>query len=83
VNLCRRCKQDFGSVSAFDAHRVGKHAYTFQEGLAMEPVRWDGRRCLGTDELETLGWHQDTHGRWRQPLDEKAALRLRETRRAV
>jgi hypothetical protein len=66
VNLCRSCGQDFGSVSAFDRHRVGKHAFTFTEGLRLDPPREDGRRCLDTDELALAGWHRDSHGRWRQ-----------------
>ena len=52
MNLCTSCKTDFGSVTAFDAHRVGVHEYTFNEGLYMDPPREDGRRCLGEDELE-------------------------------
>jgi len=60
VNYCRECNQDFGSVSAFDAHRVGKHAYTVKEAD-------DGRRCLDTAELTELGWRRDKNGRWRTP----------------
>jgi hypothetical protein len=62
VNFCRACQQDFGSVSAFDHHRVGSHAYP------RSPGHEDGRRCLDTDELKAKGWHQDKHGRWRQPI---------------
>ena len=51
MNLCTSCHLDFGSVSAFDAHRVGVHEYTFAEGARMEPPRWDGRRCLAESEL--------------------------------
>ena len=29
VNLCRARGGDFGSVHAFDRHRIGKHEYTF------------------------------------------------------
>jgi hypothetical protein len=67
VNLCRSCGQDFGSLSAFDAHRVGVHAYTYSQGAAMTPIREDGRRCLTIDELYAAGWHRDQHGRWRTP----------------
>jgi hypothetical protein len=38
VNYCRACRQDFGSLSAFDAHRVGKHEYVWS------PEQEDGRR---------------------------------------
>jgi hypothetical protein len=67
VNLCRACGLDFGSVSGFDAHQVGRHEYTFAEGMRMDPPREDGRRCLDTEELEAYGWHRDRQGRWRQP----------------
>lgn len=52
-NLCTTCDKDFGSVSAFDAHRVGTHAYTYSEGVKMDPIREDGRRCLTTEEMES------------------------------
>jgi hypothetical protein len=58
---------DFGSAGAFDAHRVGKHAYTYSEGIAMVPMREDGRRCLSVAEIREAGWGQDRFGRWRQP----------------
>jgi hypothetical protein len=54
MNLCRSCEQDFGSVSAFDAHRVGKHS--------------EERRCLHEAELVERGFHRDSRGRWRQAL---------------
>jgi hypothetical protein len=74
VNLCRACREDFGSTSAFDAHRVGKHAYTYRDGLGMDPSREDGRRCLDAEELERAGWHRDKQGRWRQPMRNTAGL---------
>lgn len=55
VNLCRSCGEDFGSVEAFDTHRVGTHAYSYSEGAVMLPPREDGRRCLSVREIETLG----------------------------
>jgi hypothetical protein len=63
-NLCSSCSKDFTSVDGFDAHRVGVHAYTYAEGVAMEPIREDGRRCLDVDELVALGYEQDEDGRW-------------------
>lgn len=51
MNCCRSCNQDFGSVSAFDAHRTGTHAYTYSEGLKQEPPVENGRRCLSTREM--------------------------------
>jgi hypothetical protein len=61
LNLCRSCNQDFGSVGAFDAHRVGKHEYLWS--LDAE----DGRRCLHYEEFEQRGWTRDKFNRWRQP----------------
>jgi hypothetical protein len=81
VNLCRACGNDYGSVSAFDAHRVGKHAYTFSEGLRRSPPVEDGRRCLHPSELLEKGWSRDKAGRWRTPVREKASLRLAHLRR--
>ena len=68
MNLCR-CGLDFGSVSAFDRHRVGKHAFTFSEGLEMDPPCEDGRRCLDVDEMAAAGMELDPRGRWRLPPD--------------
>jgi hypothetical protein len=64
MNLCRSCEQDFSSVRAFDKHRVGVHAFTYSEGLALDPPREDGRRCLRTDELEDAGFRLTASGRW-------------------
>jgi hypothetical protein len=58
VNLCRACGEDFGSVSAFDVHRVGVHAYLFS------PERPDGRRCLSTPEMLARGFLPNSRGRW-------------------
>jgi hypothetical protein len=74
MNICRACNEDFGSVSAFDAHRVGVHVYTVAEGFAMDSPRDDGRRCMDADELEQAGWHRDSHGRWRRPIRDAGAL---------
>lgn len=83
MNYCTACKQDFGSVSGFDAHRVGKHAYTYSEGIQMEPMREDGRRCLTSTEMAEKGWNLDSHHRWRLPSDEKALARLGKLRSAA
>ena len=65
VNLCRSCGKDFSGLEGFDRHRVGVHAYTYSEGLKLDPPREDGRRCLTTDELlEDGGWATDAKGRW-------------------
>jgi hypothetical protein len=64
MNQCGACGLDFSSVSGFDKHRVGKHAYLYAEGLRMNPPREDGRRCLSVSELEAAGMAQDARGRW-------------------
>ena len=75
MNYCTSCDKDFTSVRAFDTHRVGKHAYTYTEGVAMEPMREDGRRCLRTDELCDAGIAQDARGRWFLVEDRERARR--------
>jgi hypothetical protein len=76
ANYCRRCGQDFGSLSAFDTHQVGNVQYDWS------PEREDGFRCLDVNELQELGWHQDTRERWRRPISESALLRIRQLRGA-
>jgi hypothetical protein len=65
VNLCTACGQDFGSVELFDRHRVGKHAYTFAEGL--DRGLEDGRRCLDATEMQASGWRLNARNRWTDP----------------
>ncbi len=71
MNECGECGLDFGSVSAFDRHRVGVHEYTLAEGMALDPSRFDGRRCLHEHEITDLVDTQDRpvfarneFGRW-------------------
>ena len=68
---CSTCGLRFSGTSAFDAHRVGRHAYTFTQGLALEPPVEDGRRCLDLDELRRAGMELDPRGRWRVVASEK------------
>ncbi len=72
LNQCGACGEDFTSVAGFDMHRVGTFDYTFSQGLDMDPPREDGRRCLGSDEIQAKGFERDEHGRWWNPA--KAAL---------
>ena len=61
LNYCTTCGADFGGVTAFDKHRVGKHAFL------CTPDRLDGRRCLTTEEMLGLGMYINAQGRWSQP----------------
>lgn len=63
--MCVPCGQDFDSLSGFDAHRVGTHDYTYSEGVRMDPMREDGRRCLSVEEMRSLGFVLDDSNRWR------------------
>lgn len=67
MNLCCSCRQDFTGIRDFDSHRVGVHAYTYTEGLALNPIHEDGRRCLDVAEMQANGWTRDSHGRWSHP----------------
>lgn len=69
MNECGAYGQDFNSVRLFDRHRVGKHAYTFKEGMAMVPPREDGRRCLDPVEMRADGWALNERGRWSDPVE--------------
>jgi hypothetical protein len=80
LNLCTACELDFASVSAFDRHRVGSHAYDFPEGLDFDPPREDGRRCLDEQEMSESGMEKNARGRWSLPTtsqDEARFARLR------
>jgi len=77
LNFCCACKTDFASVTAFDKHRVGAHAFTFARGLELDPPREDGRRCLDADEMPAAGLELDPRGRWRIPSDVQARMSLK------
>jgi hypothetical protein len=62
------CRRDFASLTAFDSHRVGKHAYDWS------PEREDGRRCLDVEELGE--WLQDGRGRWTTTKLRASAVKL-------
>lgn len=79
MNYCRSCDQDFGSVSAFDRHRVGTHDYTYREGVKRDPPVEDGRRCLDLEELERGGiFTRNLSGAWSIEKDLLRVRRLRE-----
>jgi hypothetical protein len=70
LNGCSACRRDFASLTAFDSHRVGSHAYDWS------PEREDGRRCLDVDELSD--WLQDQRGRWTTKKLQASAVRVAE-----
>lgn len=80
---CSLCGLSFAGTSAFDRHRVGKHAYTYSEGLRMEPLREDGRRCLHVSEMDEAGMEQDARGRWRVIASEKQLAGLARMRQSA
>jgi len=65
VTECSACGLFFSGTSSFDQHRTGVHAYTVSEGLRMQPVRENGRRCLHPSEMAEAGMELDNRGRWR------------------
>ena len=70
-----RCSgEDFGSLELFDRHRVGNPGYTYTEGVAMDVVREDGRRCLSIAEMGFRGWQRGVRGRWIDPVRAARAL---------
>jgi hypothetical protein len=58
MNVCSACGQDFGSVLAFDSHRIGKHAYVYS------PEHPDGRRCLTVKEMRQKNFKLNSRGAW-------------------
>jgi len=58
VTLCSSCGKRFGGIVAFDAHRVGKHAYDYS------PEHRDGRRCLTEKEMLGQRFKLNKRGAW-------------------
>lgn len=55
MNVCTTCNKDFGSVEAFDAHRVGAYLQKGSSEYTGDAGDWthsQGRRCLTTEEME-------------------------------
>jgi hypothetical protein len=80
VNLCAGCGQDFASVAAFDAHRVGRYPqigpseYQDRRVRGFVPLNEDwqpdyGRRCLDVSDLVQRGFVLDKRGRWVHPRE--------------
>jgi hypothetical protein len=81
MNLCRFCDQDFGSVSAFDAHRLGQYGPGDYKGELEDWSAELGRRCLTVDEIEAdPRFVQNSLGRWSLADDLEAARLVRESK---
>jgi hypothetical protein len=76
MNLCRSCGEDFGSVRAFDTHRLGRHEYLYSDD---QP---DGRRCLSIEELSVKGFVKNSADRWSLRDTLEAARVVRESEAA-
>lgn len=60
MNKCSGCGKNFGSLNAFDMHRIGK----------FEPKTEDERRrCMTTEEMLSAGMRL-VNEKWRGPADE-------------
>lgn len=72
MNLCTTCGEDFGSVEAFDAHRVGNYPQrgpSEYEGAIEDWTPARGRRCLTVAEMESGAFQarqfvRNARGRW-------------------
>lgn len=79
MNLCRTCGEDFGSVFAFDAHRVGKYLPTSSPEYVGPLEDWTparGRRCLSVPELEERGFVRNRRERWSLATSLEVGTRL-------
>lgn len=54
-SYCTSCGNDFSADWLFDKHRIGKHEYTYSDGLKLLPPVEDGRRCMTEDEMIEAG----------------------------
>jgi hypothetical protein len=72
TNLCTTCGEDFGSLEAFDAHRVGTYPQrgpSEYEGDIEEWTPEKGRRCLTVEEMQSGSFRgrqfaRNGRGRW-------------------
>jgi len=85
MNACATCGENFGSVAAFDAHRVGKYLQTGTgeyDGPVEEWTPDKGRRCLTEAEMLASGFVRNDHGSWSKERDLRNARKLDEPRRS-
>jgi hypothetical protein len=72
MNLCTACGEDFGSLEAFDAHRVGSYPQRGPSEFIGSIEEWTpekGRRCLTVEEMESGSFRgrqfvRNGRGRW-------------------
>ena len=84
MNGCATCGENFGSVAAFDAHRVGKYLQTGTgeyEGPLDQWTPAKGRRCLTEAEMLAKGFVRNGHSSWSKERDVRNARRLNAARR--
>jgi len=83
VNLCTACGQDFGSLTAFDRHRVGKYPQKGPSEWTPAMGEWTpekGRRCLDEEEMSAKGLIRSKRGTWSIQSSLERARRLHANR---
>jgi hypothetical protein len=83
MNECSSCGRDYGSLRAFDAHRLGQYPQRGPSEYVGPVEGWTpekGRRCMTTEELEEAGFIRNAYGRVTLPgaFLESAATDLEE-----
>jgi hypothetical protein len=84
MNVCTICSENFGSVAAFDAHRVGNYLQKGRAEYVGSLEDWTpskGRRCLTVVELVERGFETNAFGAWsftRDLENRHAALGVRQ-----
>lgn len=68
-NFCNNCKQTFGSLGAFDMHRVGSYGnavYAEKDVKRKNPTHYtpSSRLCITLDEIQAVGMMQNERGWW-------------------
>src|SRR5579872_4503991 len=68
-NSCGKCTLVFGSIGAFDKHRIGSHGegiYAPDDVKRKNPIAYTKptRRCMTLDEIMASGMVQNKRGWW-------------------
>ena len=67
MNECATCGENFGSIGAFDAHRIGNYLQKGRPEYVGSLEDWTsskGRRCLAVVELVERGFEINAFGAW-------------------